>query len=391
MKKIFIGIISICLACMLALSGCSCAPETQLSFNNNFAGFEDVEQGKIYSPSSFSSKIINYVENLTYDVTFEPSDNLSENAMKNMPKYSSGTYISKLEKGKSLPEGIESDIVGAENFKDENLYYLCSELNLDVSVPDENGGEKILHDKILSEVYFYPASLSFAPVYSVSTVKSTFVSINGENLEFNHLIYQYVTTYNLDSYRMTKSLFVPESPEDASFYQILDIMNNVDINLYPFKPTDSQSGNKGSFMPLAQSPDKIYEYSARLAIDNNIFMFAIRNFDLALEQSTSIPTISYAYGEQKPIAIKNESEETFNIANDLFGAEIKEIKVNKLSFSVSDSNYPGSKKFAKIQKKVAGDANYHSLIVEYVEPVIDLSMTTYGQLKYTLKSVDIVK
>ena len=38
MKKILLSFCSIILVLTLALSGCSCAPTTPLSFNNNFAG-----------------------------------------------------------------------------------------------------------------------------------------------------------------------------------------------------------------------------------------------------------------------------------------------------------------------------------------------------------------
>ena len=367
MKKFFKSALATTLAVSLAVMGTGCSSATKLSFSNNFAGGS--------APSSTTA----YTETLVYNV-----ENVSEyesistsNLIKqDVPTYK-GTFTMVFKN--QIPSDIElptSDISNLNDFKTSDKYYVQSVLDLNVTI---NG--KTYNDAIVSECCFYQANLSFAPIYSKTTAKTTFLNLSSDKLDLTQTIYQYVTVYNSESYNMTKKSYTPDQGEDVN---LIDIKQN------------NWTSNK--FTELDNNGNASYEYDLRSVIDSNQLLFAIRN--IAFSESLTelqIPTVSYSYGESVPLLVQNQEKETFNLKYNLAdGSEraqnaLLAIPINKITFKASDSYFTGPSKIIKLQEKATDDLAYNSLILEFAEPLFDVSMNMFGALKYTLKQCTINK
>ena len=126
MKKIFLTLTALIVACITLLSGCSCVPAVPLTFNQNFAGGDG-------APTNFNTK---YKEVLTYDVKYvdeyNPSLKISENLDKELiPTYSNGKYVSTFygDEG-SLPNGVQTDI----NYTDSDIHHIKTEFSIDTTI-----------------------------------------------------------------------------------------------------------------------------------------------------------------------------------------------------------------------------------------------------------------
>ena len=372
MKRFITRFLTVSLAILFAVLATGCIPPTILSFNNNFAGGKD--------PSELTSGTKPYVETLIYDVEYvEKYDGISKSSTVSTPtpKYN-GTFTSTFTDTVVKENIPNSDISSNADFSNGNIYYLKTELDLTVTA---DSIEKTYNDMIINEVYFYQSSLSYAPIWSKTTMKMTSFALSVEGLNPSQDIYQFETIYNTASYTMTKKIYQKDKDED---------INLVDINEPNW--TSEKLKEESSISP------KTYEYTLKTLIDNNQLFFMLRNLNFMTQQASNdkiqqyayLPTVSFAYGQEKTLHIVVENEETHNFQHDLTdGTKLDEneqssMLVNKISFVLSANEYTGTKKYIKVQKQKTEQYD-KALPVEYAEPLIDKTMTTYGALKYSLK------
>ena len=354
MKKFLTIILSFCLIFVLAMSGCSCAPESLLEFNDSLT--ENIK-----------------TEKLVYDVSFERiykdiqrSKDLNESLM---PVYTNGTFTIEYDgAGKSLPAGVQTNI----NFDNISAYkYVKSVLEINVEVSG-----KTFNDKIISEVYFYPSEWAFAPVYSTTTIKNTYIALNSSKVDYSHNIYKYSTTYSTDKYVLTKQYYDTAELTDEQ-------VNAIDITNMEQAKLKAMSGNGNA-----------HEYSLRRTIDNVQLIFAIRNLSLSKDASTNLLATTFMYDEPKELIIANNSETIITLTQLNYNDTVQnnlDMPVKNIQFGLSGTNYIGANKYISIQKSEVGVVKNNALPIEYAESVIEnSSYSTLGALVYKLKEVSIV-
>ena len=345
MKKLLFAILACSLAFIFALSGCSCAVTQPLVFNKTYLG----------EGSGNYSETLEYT--VGYESTYQSITNSTNTSSSDIPAFN-GTYVVYFSDSNNDP-GVTTDI----NFEND-YHYIKSVLSLSFT---HNG--KTYNDQIVSEVYFHSKEWSYAPVYSKTTMKYTYFTVNTQD-QFPQVIYQYTTLYKKSSYVLTKTHYDPDENED---------INLIDI-------TDENSLNTQKLVGFNNSGAS-HEYTLRRAVDNAQLMFAIRNSTL----STSLPTVSYSY--DVPINIKAESKGQENCTInqlDYNGQSLSNVNmpITNVVFGIDSTNNKGSSKFMKIQKEAVGDIKNNALIVEYAEPLLS-GLTNVGALVYKLNKVTI--
>jgi hypothetical protein len=365
MKRFFLTAMVAILA-MISLVGCSCTPQTPLVFNNNFFGGES-SSATVITPS--------YQEVLTYDVSFNENFNASLQkdetlSLDLIPKYK-GTYVSTFKGLSNFTLDIpESNI----NFTGDK-YYIETRLDLEVKVNDQ-----VFNDVIFSQAYFYSSGNSFAPVFTKTIQKQTYVYANTETnkVTTQRAIYVYTTAYNTTNYTITKQVY-----------------NNLDADGKEVESIESVDIFKMDTAKLVElQPKTTHDYSVKQAIDNTQLMFAIRNVDVAVEKNTTIPTISPTYGKAKDISVSNKQETTLDVTMAVNGGETKKyaVPVKNMTFVIGGTDNVGTQQFVAIQKNSAEnkDLPNKALLVQYAEPIVELGNCLHmGALVYNLKSVQI--
>ena len=353
MKKIVFLILSVLLCLTFALSGCSCAPDSYLEFEN--AVTTNVK-----------------TETLVYDVSFaDDYKGLSCAQPVNkdlLPEYKNGSLIIEFNgSGKPLPDGITQHITfdGISTFN-----YIRSVLTIDVVV---NG--KTYNDKIISEVYFYDAEWAFAPVYSKTTVKNTFIAMSTTQIGCDQKVYEYSTIYKNEKYTLNKKYYSPAQGED---------INLVDIENLDQTKMKGLVGNGGS-----------HEYEKRKAIDNVQLLFIARNLNLAKGKSSTMPTVTYVYNGPKTLLIKNNSQSSMVLGEINYNGTTLtnvDMPVKNLVIAIDGSDHVGANKYLTLQSEKVGDIENFAFPVEYAESIIENhSYNMIGALVYKLKSVSITK
>ncbi len=354
MKKLLFVVLSFSLAFLFALSGCSCAATQPLSFNKAYLG----------------EKTGNYSEILEYSVGYESSyqdiSNNTEIRKDQIPEYK-GTYVVEFSNShNALPSGINTDIDYEQDY-----HYIKSVLSLDVTF---NG--KTYNDKIVSEVYFHSKDWSLAPVYSKSTIKNTYLSI--EDNEVDQKIYQYSIIYTKSNYTVTKTYYAPDANEDVN---LIDVTNTTDSN-------SSSYFNTQKLLPLSGNENS-QQYQIRTIIDNAQLLFAIRSSNI---DDTIIPTTSFTYDQPVKMMASYKNDVNYTFEKLTYNGENKDntnIPVENLEFSINSTNNRGSSKYLSIQKESANGVNDNALIVEYAEPILS-GISNIGALVYKLNKVTIV-
>ncbi len=370
MKRFIFLILSVCLCLMFCLSGCSCAGNAVLEFN------------------STQVKSIRR-ETLKYSVTLEKnykdikrSSSLNENLL---PLYENGEYEAVYETGVALPNGIENNINLSPS--ESVISVIRTTLNIDVvdtNRTDDAGDDKTYKDQIISEVYFYDSAWSYAPIYSKTIVKNTYLANDETNIEFAHKTYRYETIYKKSSYVMNKTHYQPDDGEDITNKDVSELIED-------------------NFVPMVGN-NKSYEYGFREVIDNVQLMFVTRNLDISKGGNITIPVVNYMYSKPTLLQIKNSSHSTLNIEKNLFitytnptfRGEYPEntlsMPVKNISITLSDTDYIGMPKYVVVQNGSADTEKIknNGLIAEYAEAVTaNASYNCFGALVYRLKDVNI--
>ncbi len=363
MKKILLIFTALTLAVMLALSGCSCMPDTPLKFNQNFAG----------RGNNFELLGATYEEKLTYKVTYEKSyasylkkDEIVADDI--VPEYD-GTYKTVFKANVKLPDYVANrtdlDFTGGE------IHKLSTVLDLNVISPDQ----KTYKDKVITDVYFYSIGFSYTPIYSIQTVRNTLVAFNEQQTDFIYgvSIIQNETTYKQNSYTLTKKI-VSESDNDK--------LNLMDLNALHEQKTG-----------LTTLESKTYDYKPRQVIDNTQLYFILRNIEVASSSSIVVPTVTPMYGQAKSVQIKNVDQITRNGISLNYNnqALTLDMPLTYYSFAMSQSDYTGLPQIVACQKSAVGDLPFNAFPVEMAQAVIEYSplFSTIGVLKFRLIDIKI--
>ena len=367
MKRFIFLILTVCLCATITLSGCSCTGDAVLEFN--------------------SSKVKNIqAERLTYSVSLEKnykdikrSTSLNQNLL---PEYKNGVYVAEYQAGVNSP-------VNHINLSQSESVINRITTSLTIEVVDNKGtadtsDDKIYKDQILSEVYFYDSSWSYAPIYSKTTVKNTYVANDSSRIEYAHKIYQYTATYKKSSYVLTKKYYSPSDGEDITG----------DMNLNELDPTKfvAIKGNGSS-----------HEYEFRQVLDNVQLIFATRNLDISKGKSIVLPVVSYMYSSPSQLQLLNSANSTKNIDkqsfnysvptyNNFYAESTLSIPVKNIRITLTNTDYIGLPKYVVVQNGTADEEkiNNNALIVEYAEAIVaSASYNCLGALVYRLNDVSI--
>lgn len=347
MKKFFLSIMSVALAISVCLLGSGCG-ETALTFNNNFSGtdqaptyLEEVLKYDIKYVDDFSNGYIKKSVNLTDDIVFCDY---------------SGTSVHSFSIEGLLPTYIETNIDVASN----RIYHLVTETTINATYRLNGEAQAQTHqDYIKQEIFFLPAGLSFAPIYSYVEQENTLVNYDksSNTTSLTRCRYEVKTSYDKDSYTVDKTLILNTAKPD----------------------TKTQS-------------KQTYEYDFRGVIDNSQFIFASRNLSLSQGSSTTLPVVSFSYGYPVEVAIGNEEELTLNnLSINYNGTALTEnVQLQGLRYMVSSMTNSGSSQFIYVQKQGSETLPYRALPVQLVQ-----TLTTHGvfemlgALVFTLTDVEI--
>ena len=369
MRRFLILILSISLCIMFTLSGCSCAGDFILEFN--------------------STQVKNIKEEtLTYSVNFKDSYKeieRSSNVIADiLPEYQNGLYVAKYQTNVGFPSDCASNLSQPESV----INRIETKLTIDVVDTKNN---KTYKDQIYTEVYFYDSSLSYAPIYSKTLIKNTYIASNETSIELIPMIYEYSVTYNKSNYVMSKKTYKPyedkNQPENNE-----DISGQMDLNAL----------DQSKLISMADD-GKSYEYEFRHILDNAQLIFANRSLNLAKNQSTLIPVVSYMYSNPTKLEVLNTADSTFNIESSLNYTtptvnkdydENLSMPAKNIRISLYNTSYTGLPKYITVQSDSAdnGTISNNGLVLEYAEAVLGTYYTTYnclGALVYTLNNVSI--
>ncbi len=349
MKKFFISILSVLLVFAVCILGTGCG-DAVLTFNNNFGGTDQ-------APTSLKEVLkynVDYVENFN-DGYIKKSDNLTDQII---DLDYSGTMVEEFEIISILPTHVQNktDI----DVSSSRIYRLTYKTEIIASFKI-NGQTDVttVTDYVNQEVYFLPAGLSFAPIYSSVDQVNTAVVFDKDNakVSLTRSRYQVAISYDRDTYTVDKLITPDLANPDA----------------------------------VTHSNDQ-YDYDYREVIDNNQLFFAIRNSSLSQGASRIIPVVSLSYGYAVDIYLGNEKEETLeNLSINYNGQALTEdVQVQDIRYIVNATKNAGSSQFVYVQKVGSETLPYRALPVQIVE-----TLTTYGAfeslgaLVYTLTDVEI--
>ena len=368
MRRFILLILSVCLCLTITLSGCSCTGDAILEFNS--ANVKTIQS-----------------ERLTYSVSLEQnykdikrSSSFNQNLL---PQYNNGLYVAEYQTGVSSP-------VNHINLSQSESVINLITTSLTINVVDTKGtaetsDDVTYKDQILSEVYFYDSSWSYAPIYSKTTVKNTFVANDETRIEFSHKIYQYTTTYKKSSFTTVKKYYSEADGED--------ITGTMDLNALDENKLITIKGNGAGGTT---------EYEFRHVIDNVQLLFAIRNLGVSKGSSSLLPTVTYMYGEPGTLQISNSSHSTFNFETKLnyarpsytniYAEDTLSMPVKNIRIMLTETDYSGLPKYVVVQNDTADHSKIknNNLIVEYAEAVIsNSSYDCLGALVYRLNGVSL--
>ena len=368
MKRFIFLILSVCLCLTITLSGCSCTGDTILEFN------------------STNVKTIQS-ERLTYSVSLEQnykdikrSSDFNKNLL---PQYNNGLYVTEYQTGVSSP-------VNHINLSQSESVINLITTSLTIDVVDTKGtvetdDDVTYKDQILSEVYFYDSSWSYAPIYSKTTVKNTFLANDETRIEFSHKIYQYTTTYKKSSFTTVKKYYAEADGEDITGTMDLNNLDQTKLK------TIKGNGSGGTA-----------EYEFRSIVDNVQLLFAIRNLSVSKGSSSILPTVTYMYSNPSSLQISNSSHSTYNVETalnyarpsytNIYAEDTLSIPVKNMRIMLTNTDYSGLPKYVTVQNDSADNTNVknNNLIVEYAEAVIsNSSYHCLGALVYRLNGVNL--
>lgn len=333
MKKLFISIIFVL---VLSMTGCSCVPETSLSFKNNWNGGND-PSGALVQTATYSVSIDKNFkfENYNYAKSSSLSDELY--------RFENGVYtqtLSVITKGDaSIPEALEGNDIIADI--QSYVLRLKTEFSID-AIYSINGDTREFHDTIETDVFFGTVNASYTPLYSSTKAKYSQLFV-GESASVRSVSTASTSVYGKNSYTLTTKIDDKEEKTQT--------INN----------------------------------TYKKYIDNNQLLFVLRNIDVAKSEKSqtvfALPTVSPVYGSAQELAVKYFADSTEKIGE-------ASIPVRCLSFGLNQTNNSGKSQLVYVQNASVEGFNggtNNSVIVKYVEPLMTYgTFESMGALVYTL-------
>ncbi len=352
MKKFFMLLVSVSLllALVLASSGCSCTSTPDLSFKDSFMGGGSITLG--------------YTEKLTYKVNYKgdgkeyselkKSDSTDSIITKDDIEYD-GTFVTTFTVKNKNSLSVDSDILTDKTVETVNeIYYFKTELNLTATYKfKDSDTPTTVTDVMTTEVYFLPSGLSFAPIYSISTADMHVITLGSEE-RLARVTSAYKTTYNLNNFTVEK--------------------------------TNGAFNDKGEEVKTTDSFEK--DYSFKKIIDNNQLLFAVRNFELNSENSSSINVLSPVYENAQTLSLSKYTAENLDISLET-PAVNGALPVKNFSMCVANENARGTSHYFTVQTNKLDSLNNDALLVKYAQPLFDYSsMSCMGALEIVLSKVE---
>ena len=343
MKRFFTIISALSLSLILLISS-GCTGLMPLSFNNSFNGSNE--------PGS------SYRETLTYAVSFGEYENISRSSLIKKEDFdfsANGEYkvsFKTVTKNDMPDYAVATDIdLTAET---GNIYHLSATLNLNTTYKVNGEGSGDYVETIKSDVYFLPAGLSFAPIYSKVVQKTQILSAD--------------TSLKTPVYNVSKM-----ENEYSIFY--------------------NQSSYKIIYASEEDTIEQTYAYTFKTAIDNAELLFALRNLKVEKESSATLPVVSASYGEAKSLLITHVAQLENALSLSVNGDEVNEkVKVNKLRFNVNENKNTGISQYLTIQESASTTIPYKALLTEYAHALVCYGANSVtGALIYKLVSVEYSK
>lgn len=337
MKKRFFGILACSLAFTFALSGCG--GDTQLSFSNYVHGNTPGE-----------SETLNYhVSSIDDDASDNLTFNLDGTYTSTFTYYDDINHIGEDESLKKIVQN--NSLYNSLSYK--NFYLLTTDLNVTATYKFSDKEPTVYNDSMQTKIIFASVKDSLAPIYSYTKSQYTLIGLTDE-LAVSTFDDEYTVNYQKDKYTVTK-------------------IKNIDGT-----PVTSV---------------KEYNYTAKTLIDNNQLFFALRNLSLSEESSTSLPTVSIAYGEKKSLLIKKDKSTTYNlngiIYNDTSFTD-ETVSIAKYTYYVNQTNATGSQQNVYIQTTDSNKGNLKNkaYIFKIESPIYEYAGNrSIGTLNYTLTNI----
>jgi len=331
MKKI---IISMLLIIALLLTGCSCTPETSLSFTSYWSK-EDVSTGytesceyKVEHIKDFNEDGLNYTLSDGVEGIFEQ-------------EYEDGIYTTfiKVLSSNQIPEDYSGDIeVDSDShiIYYETNYSIKSKFRYGETADNEWTEEN--EDSIVTKIWFCSKNASYTPLYSITKANYSVVMIS-ENVKTERVEYESKSIFSKDGYTID---------------------------------------------------GKEYEKTFKTYVDNNQLLFALRNINIDVEGAYSLPTASIQYGSVKNLTAKRMSDINLKLGNVAVegtdkGADFN-VDAKRFSFRLESTLNSGKEQLVYVNasdKEFGGKA----VLLRYVAPLGDIgSFLSLGAMRYTLTS-----
>ncbi len=354
MKKFITLLVSLVALLAITLTGCSNSGGT-VSFRSKFIGGGTAQE--------------TYEEKLTYNVNYVsdstdyPELNMFSNSNgyidKDGIKYE-GTFVTTFRVGNvnSIPHGVLSDIVSNENIakeKIQEIYFFKTEFNVQATYSfKDSQTPTVVNDSIVTEVYFLPAGLSFAPIYS-SYISDTNAFDLSKPSHLTRVKYDFKITYDLDEYTIDKTI--------------------VTFNADDSEATKSSSVTK--------------EYDYKSVIDNNQLLFAVRNFDTNVETTTALEVLAPAYETSKSLTFSPHTTSSQPIGF-VTGVSAQEtLPVKTFYMNVGTGNTRGISHYFNVQTEASASVNNNALLIKYAQPLFDYSsMGCMGGIEFSLANTE---
>ncbi len=329
MKKI---VISLLLVIALLLTGCSCTPETSLSFTSAWAGGDDKVTTGYKETCVYSVELI---KDFNEDgVNFSKNEEITKDVLDY--EYQNGTYTTTLE-----VLGTSEDIPGSSDINLDDVKHIIHftakyKVNSKFRYGDTAEGEwtEENEDFIESDVYFCEKGASYTPLYSITKAEYSVVQI-GEEVTTERVEYQTETSYSTSTYSMD---------------------------------------------------GKEYEKTFKTYIDNNQLLFALRNINIDVEGTFTLPTVAVQYGSVKNLSVKRMTDISLEIGE---SNETKNIDTKRLSFRLESTLNAGKEQLVYINS----DKDHYdgkAVLVRYVAPLGETgSFLSLGAMQYTLTSFSV--
>ncbi|MCQ2387488.1 MAG: hypothetical protein MJ066_03465 [Clostridia bacterium] len=354
MRRKILAILLSVILCLPVISACSCNKLQKLSFSNYFYnGYE----------SSINTPPCGYKETLSYKVDFNTDSSyykLSETVsnLLTTPTFSDGELKTVLE----IVPDIDDEIKNKTNFikSDTNIYNFTYDFSIK-SIYEINGEKFENEEYIESTVYFYPASSSFAPIYSLTKSYNSALNFDGKTFNLQFIESKKEIIYNSDTYTTNSSATL--------------------FNQNKEKLSENSNG-------------KTFDYLTETVIDNSQLLFALRNINYDSANAFSLPTVDASYGKYTKL-IANESEDSNTEKNIslTYNGDLKDVKfkLKNIGYRVDENKATGMMQYVSIQKE-STELPTLALPVIYYRPVVTSSNpATLGTLIFTLTSIEIVK